>query len=74
MFKRILAIWFGFICCYCGIDIILHGFYSWKFRNPLGSKVIAILILIFGIYLVVYAVTPKIAKIISDKFFRRKTV
>jgi len=71
MVKRIIAFWFGLVLSYGAIDIILHGFYSLNFRNPLGTKVLAIIILIIAVYLVLYALTPKTALKISNNIFKR---
>jgi divalent metal cation (Fe/Co/Zn/Cd) transporter len=72
MVKRVFFFWFGIILSYAGIDIILRGFYSWNFRNPIGTKVLAIIISIIGIYLMLYAFTPNTAIKISNKIFKRK--
>jgi len=74
MVKRIIAFWFGLVLSYGAIDIILHGFYSLNFRNPLGTKVLAIIILIIAVYLVLYALTPKTALKISNNIFKRNNV
>ena len=71
MIFRIIAFWFGLILSYGAIDIVLHGFYSLNFRNPAGNKVLAIIILIIGGYLVLYALTPKTALKISNNIFKR---
>jgi divalent metal cation (Fe/Co/Zn/Cd) transporter len=74
MIKRIVSFWFGLVLSYGAIDIILHGFYSLNFRNPLGTKVLAIIILIIGVYLIFYTFTPKSAIKISNSIFKRNNV
>ena len=71
MIKRIISFWFGLILCNSAIDIIHKGFYSLNFRNPLGNKVLAIIIFIIGVYLIFYALTPKTAIKITNTLFKR---
>ena len=71
MVKRIIAFWFGLVLSYGAIDIILHGFYSLNFRNPIGNKVLAVIILIIAVYLIFYSITPKTAIRISSRIFKR---
>ena len=74
MIFRIIAFWFGLILSYGAIDIVLHGFYSLNFRNPVGNKVLAIIILIIAVYLVLYAFIPQTAIKISNNLFKRNNV
>ena len=73
MLKRILAIWFGFICAYCGLDVFQHGIRGGlNWRNPVKTKIIALIVFLFGVYLLIHGVSPDIAKKISSRIFKRK--
>lgn len=72
MLKRILIGWFGVVLSCGGIDLSIYGNYSWRFRNSFGIKLIGILIVIVGIYMVLYAITPQTALKISKKIFTQK--
>jgi hypothetical protein len=72
MLKRILAVWFGFGFAYCGINVFQHGMKGWNWRNPVGTKIMALIVLLIGAYLLIFGVSPELATKISSRFFKRK--
>jgi hypothetical protein len=75
MLKRVAAFWFGLICTYCGIDILVHGFRGgWSYRNPAGAQITAVIIALFGAYLLIFGISPKLAKAILSIVYKRKDV